>query len=456
MANRTKRGWHPKFKEYAEFIVTNPNYKGLFYNRTTDGIIKWVITGKSEDGLKRKKWWNQKCIENKIKIQPGCYAKIAALIHPTKKHTCQICGKELFIKYVYPNKRLLNNLNNQFGVNYSSYHEDIFQILKSLIKNSSDVEKIIKIFKIKKLRINTKQDLFIYILHEFVDKSDKSFLSPGVMSNSPDRFDGYHSDGNCCRSESDKGRHKINLSRYSQDRRVYENWADGDWKKADRLMSCFSRHGLSADHIGPISLGFCHRPKFQPMTREQNSTKNNRMSLKDVKSLIKDEKNGEQVVSWHSKYIWDNLKDLVKSDKDAVRLSVLMRKNLHHILIIFSVLHENKYDKFLVRFLHPEFSYFDYKFIDFNPKDGTYKSFIKIERKGKNQQNNAKRYIKIAFDELKKYKNINNRKTKIWINKEVDKEIKNLLNLLNQDQFNKSEKKLKDILGILANNALIS
>ena len=49
----------------------------------------------------------------------------------------------------------------------------------------------------------------------------------------------------------------LTLTRYGQDRRVYENWADGDWKMADRLMSLFRKNGISADHIGPISLGFC-------------------------------------------------------------------------------------------------------------------------------------------------------------------------------------------------------
>ena len=35
----------------------------------------------------------------------------------------------------------------------------------------------------------------------------------------------------------------------------------------------FVKHGVSPDHIGPMSLGFAHRPKFQPMTLFQNSFK---------------------------------------------------------------------------------------------------------------------------------------------------------------------------------------
>lgn len=448
----TTRKWHKNFVKYTKFIINHPNYKELPFEYSKEGEIKWVVTGKSKEGLLRRAWWDKKCKENNIKIEPGCYARIAALIHPTKKHVCQICGKSLSIKYVYPNKRLLDYLCKEFDVSLEPYNKDIFEILDDLINKKEDIKKITKILKIKN-NINNKADLKKYINKEFVDKRAKSFLSPGVMSNSPDRLDGFHSDGNCCRHESDKGRHKDNLKRYSQDRRVYENWADGDWKMADRLMACFSYHDLSADHIGPISLGFCHRPKFQPMKTEKNSAKNNRMTLRDVNILIQDELEGEQVVSWHSKYIWDILKKIVKTNEDAIKISNLMRKNLHHVLIIFSILDEEGFDKYLKRFLHPEFSFYDYKFIDFNPQDGSYSSFVKIKRIGKNQQNNAKRYVKIAFEELRKYKNIENRKTKIWNNKKVDKEIEELIKLIKRKEYLRSDKKIEEILILLAKDA---
>src|SRR5439155_1114271 len=125
----------------------------------------------------------------------------------------------------------------------------------------------------------------------------------GVMSNSPDRLDGFHSYNSDVRDVCDTGRRKENLKRYVQDRRVYEKWSDGDWKMADRLYAEFVKHGISPDHIGPMSLGFAHRPKFHPMTSSQNSSKGNRMTLNDVKVLISDEEKGETVVSWHSKFI---------------------------------------------------------------------------------------------------------------------------------------------------------
>lgn len=270
------------------------------------------------------------------------------------------------------------------------------------------------------------------------------------MSNSPDRFDGFHSDGNCCRSKSDKGRHRDNLQRYSQDRRAYENWADGNWKMANRLMAEFYKHGVSPDHIGPISLGFCHRAKFQPVTPEENASKNNRMSLADVKSLITDETNGETVVSWHSKYLWDNLKYKITTNEEAVALSALMRNNLHHVLTTFSIISENGYDNFLMKQLNPHYSFYDYKFYGFNPLTGEYEKVTRKRLTGKKQQNNAERYIRIAFESLNDYKSKTNRKQFSWDNADVDKGIELVLSLLSEGKEDEALTELKNTLKTLA------
>ena len=445
MAERTR---HSNFKKYVEFIATHPNYKWLFFERKKDWSIKWVVTWKSDNWQKRREWWDQQCIKHGIKIEPWCYAKIAVKIHPTKKHTCQICGKELFIEYVYPNNRLLEKINSAFNVNFIAYTYTVFDIIDSIRKGWNEK----KVFALFKLDYNgdNKDSLKEYIYNNYTLNSDKTFLSPGVMSNSPDRVDWFHSDWNCCRSESDKWRHKDNLSRYSNDRRAFENWSDGNRKMADRLMSKFSDYWLSADHIWPISLGFCHRPKFQPLTKEKNSSKNNRMSYNDVKSLLVDEKKWEQVISWHSKYIWDLLKDKVNSDKDAIKLSNLMRMNLHYVLTLFSMISEWWYNEFLKQFLHPKYSFFDYEFEWFNPKDWTYKKVVSIKRTGKNQQNAATRYIRVSFESLEEYKSKDNRKNKIWKDKDIDKKVNYLLIELKQNHQDEALKTLHNILNCLS------
>lgn len=445
-----KRSWNESFVKYTEMIVNHPNYKGLFFERGTDNRVKWVITGKSDKGKERRNWWDTMCNQNDITIEPGCYAKIALKIHPTKIHICQICGKGLSIEYVYPNARLLTAFKKEFGISISPFSKDIYHIIDDIVQNNEDLEKVKRIFKIKNNEVSTILILKNFIKEEFVNNFAKGFFSPGAMSNSPDRLDGYHSDGACCRHESDKGRHKDNLQRYGQDRRVYENWADGDWKMADRLMSCFRKHGLSADHIGPISLGFAHRPKFNPLTKEANSAKNNRMSFKDVEELIADEKNGDVVVSWHSSFIWDNLKNNVKDDKDAVKLSDLMRKNMHFILIVFSMIEEKGYAEFLEQFINIEYSFFDYSFEGFDPNTGRFTSYKQVKRTGKNQQNNVKRFYRVAFDRLKEYKTIENRKVNKWVSQNIDNEVSQLLTLLKSNQNVEAKIQLEKIFKMLA------
>jgi Alw26I/Eco31I/Esp3I family type II restriction endonuclease len=417
MADNSRKN-HQNFVDYQEFIVAHKNCEDLHFTRNAkDNSIRWVVTGKSEEGQKRRAWYVQKCKELGIKVEAGAFSKVAVAVHPTKEHTCQICGKKLSILYVYPNKNLLKKIADIFEISFDAFEKDIFEIIREIPGNQENKEKWIDILKAPKI-IKSIEELCDWIKENHVKTSSKSFLSPGVMSNPPDRYDGFHSDGNCCRSKADKGRHKANLQRYGQDRRVYENWADGDWKQADRLMSKYREFGLSADHIGPISLGFCHRPKFHPLTREKNSAKNNRMSFDDVKSLIVDEQNGEQVVSWHSKYIWDLLKNGVKNDEDAVKLSTIMRTNLHWVLSIFAQIDEQGYRDYLMRFLNLDYSDFDYTFPEFTPENVG--KIVQKAKKGKNQANNKERYVRVAFESLDEYKNKENRRTKDLFSKGLE------------------------------------
>jgi Alw26I/Eco31I/Esp3I family type II restriction endonuclease len=270
------------------------------------------------------------------------------------------------------------------------------------------------------------------------------------MSNAPDRFDGYHTYNLCCRSVQDTGRHKSNLNRYGEDRRVYENWSDGDWKAASWLMKIFNRHGLSPDHIGPLSLGFAHRPKFNPLTRAQNSAKNNRMSFSDIKLLLDDEKKGEIVVSGHSKYIWDKLKSSIKNDQDALKLSKLMRLHLHQILTILSEIHKRGYKAFLVRyFLHPEYANYSIEFLGFDPSNGSYKEMIKKIGTKKQYSNNAKRYIRKSFDVLKKYRIVKKRNTKIITSSEIKSSMEAFFQLLKAGKEKEARKKLDLVFSII-------
>ena len=162
---------------------------------------------------------------------------------------------------------------------------------------------------------------------------------------------------------------------------------------------------------------------------------------------------GENVVSWHSKFIWDKLKHNVKVDEDALKLSSLMRKNLHHILILLSIIYEKGYQKFLESYLNPEYSYFDYKFEGFNPLTGNYTNAIQKELTGKNQQNNVDRYFRIAFETLIEYMTKENRNGKIWNSQEIDKEVAMILEPLSAQKIDEAKEQLNKVLILLADLA---
>jgi hypothetical protein len=175
------------------------------------------------------------------------------------------------------------------------------------------------------------------------------------------------------------------------------------------------------------------------------------MTFKDVQMLIQDERNGEAVISWHSKFIWDLLKYKVKTQADALKLTKLMRLNLHHILTLFSLISEARHDKFLKQFLHPEYSFLDYKFIDFNPLDTAHK-YDEFKSVDKNTKKNAERYVRISFETLQEYKKIENRNTKKWDSKLVDKSVKELLSSLRK-RSKLNIQKLTTVLELLAAEA---
>ena len=394
-------------------------------------------------------------------------AEVARLIHPKELHglkPCQVCGRKMYITYVYPNKntlKKLNAFNKRFEfVHYQETLSEIFDIIQPILK-----EQVFDCLKvIFNLPDGIKKEKNDYL--EYIYKNCLSRLSPGVMSNPPDRLDGFHTYNACCRSKQDTGRSRTNLARYTQDRRAYENWADGDWNFANRLMGEFGRYStlavcprckklrkLSADHLGPLSLGFRHTSYLRALCKICNSQRNNRMTLSDIKDLIMKEKEGGEVISWHSKYIWDVLKNKVNDERGALRLSKLMRANLHHILIIFSMISEKGFNDFLSRFLHPGYSYMDYKFIDF----GLFKDrqkFVKKPLSSKNKIKNAQRYLRISFEALEEYKQVKNRNTKIWKSKIVSLLINKVNSLLSRGDSIGAEKYLRSALRRLALEAV--
>lgn len=328
-----------------------------------DGSVNWVTTAGSILGKDRMKWWESKRKNLRIPTIKGSLQKTAKAIHPFGEKPCQICGKKLSLDYIYPTKNLLKKILKISPTKFTELDEieKIIEILHSQ-KGNKVFDELRTLFKIPNNIINNTKTF-----SEFIKNKRSSFLGPGVMSDAPDRFDGFHTYNRCCRHIQDTGRHKENLSKYGQDRRVYEFWADGDWKAADWLMQEFKKLGFSADHTGPISQGFCHRPKFSAMSLKENITKRDRLGHEDFKTLLDDEKQGEQIVSWHTKFVWNRLKKYVKNEADSILLGKILRKNLHNVLFVLSQIKNRGYKDFLVTLLNPDYAYYsiEFKIINF-------------------------------------------------------------------------------------------
>lgn len=457
-----ERTWNPNFEEYTEVIVSHPNYQGLFYERDNEGRVKWVVTGKSQNGKLRQAWWDAKCREHNIEIRKGCYAIIARIIHPTKKHVCQCCGEELSILYEYPGKRLLAKLNKTFGWDITQTSHTIREIIVNASNEQNGLEQISKILG---LPMGLSVQVAIeYTYSNLVDKEDK-ILSPGVMSNCPDRYDGFHSDGLCCREKTDKGRHKDNMKTYTQDRRAYEEWSDGDYNLANRLMGeinkqppmacpiCGKVGHMSADHIGPISLGFCHSRHFAAMCSSCNSSKNNRFTKSDVDELLRIEAEGEQVASWHSQAIWDAVKHKIKDDADAKFASLVMARCHQNVLNILALIHKQVGCDFLMRYLHPEYSLVDYRFEDVDIVHMERIKIISTPLESKNKRKNQERYIRIAFDSLEEFLSKTNRKTHFVVN-ENSEGLTPIIEAIEKGDYGKADMLLRALIKNVSNNIL--
>lgn len=419
-----EKQWHPRFLKYMEKIANHPNYKGLAIKKKPNGSYAWIATAKSEIGQQRIDWCITKGQDLGFIIEheayPGMYADVMLEIHPTKWKVCQICGKEMSLYYHYPNANFLKSLNKQFNSDYSDC-DHISDIWDDLINNG--VKKIaIASFLINKGSLDldaktaTKEDI-IDALEYACRKGDKKCLGPGAMSNFPDRYDGFHTYNRCCRATQDKGRSKENLKSYTKDRRAYEYWSDGNIHAANQFMGSNFFDGTSADHIGPISLGFVHDPRYlQPMPSGDNSSKRDRLQVVDIESIIETENRTKVYpMSWQSKLIWEFIR--ANYDKHPEKVPTVYRdalkQNMANFMYILRTILEtcpSSGEDFLVSaFLEPNYEYFKYSY-SFNAK-GEIVSQVPRHYTDRNQYE-TDRYKRIAIESVYDYSEKDNRNNK--------------------------------------------
>lgn len=453
-----KMKYHKNFDKYVEAIVSNKNYEGLYVARNDkNNRVKWVAAGSSVVGEKRLEWWKEKCKEYGIPLDKGCYGKVVRMIHPTSKHVCQCCGKELSINYEYPQLPTLKKINKIIDEVIKQTTYTIGEIIDKFASSQELVDEFATIFKQPKGL--SKDELRTQVYENHVN-ADSSYFSPGVMSNCPDRFDGLHSYGLCCRKIKDKGRHDSNMKTYAQDRRAYEEWADGDWNLANHLMGEFNKQPaivcpkcnskgkrkMTADHIGPISLGFCHSKHFAPLCRSCNSSKNNRLSKSDVDQLVQLEDACNTVISWHSKHVWDYVKGKVTDDNTAKIASDIMNVCHKNVLYLFYLIYSETGEDFLkAKYLHPDYAYFDHKFKNLDLTDLSKLEIKSTKKVSKNKEKNEYRYIRIAFESLNDLGNKKNRKVKYYVAADSD-ELNAIVNLIQANNFDEADKAVNEYI----------
>ena len=425
---KEERQWHPRFLKYMEMIVTHPNYKGLPIEKKKDGSYRWIATAKSEIGKKRIEWCENKARELDFVIQPGVYADVMLEVHPTKWKVCQTCGREMSLYYHYPNANFVKAIQKEFGVEFDTCTH-ISDIWDELHQKGFSNEKIAN-FLITKGNLDVSQSAdkeeIIDALEYACRKGNKNCLGPGAMSNFPDRYDGFHTYNRCCRATQDKGRSKANLKSYTKDRRAYEYWSDGNIHAANQFMGSSFFDGTSADHIGPISLGFIHDPRYlQPMPAGDNSAKRDRLQLVDIEKIIETEARTKVYpMSWQSKLIWEYIKENYQANHEKIsgEYRDALKQNMANFMFVLKYIIDScpsNGEKMLIEaFLSPNFKYFEksYEFnslgeiIKENPRHYTGRNDKEVER-----------YIRIAIESVYDYAEKDNRNNNgILTNGEMD------------------------------------
>lgn len=355
---RRRAGEHPAFVEYEEFIVNHPNYADMPGARREDGSVRWVVASSSALGKRRREWWRSRLLPGERYLRDAAFR-----LHPTKQKPCQICGRVMELDYVYPARNRLQRVyallkeRGQLTPELAAYLSDpetmlthVREVVRGILERGGEqaVAAVAEAYKVPP-GIHRNADAIVDYLLELPVRSRRGLLSPGAMSNAPDRLDGFHSYNLCHREEADKGRSRRNLAKYGEDRRAFESWVDGDHKIASWAMKEFTKYGWSADHIGPVSQGFAHRPNgFRPATREFQSTRRDRLRVKDISLLVQAEREGEEVASWHVRALWNALKECAAaSDARAADLGRAMRQQVHDALTLLYHLLKLGHEPFL-------------------------------------------------------------------------------------------------------------
>ncbi len=451
----SEKKWHPKFLEYMEKIINNPNYKGIPYKRNNKGQIAWIAPKVGEIGKKRIKWVLEKAQILGYPNIAGVYARVMFHIHPTKEKPCQICGRIMSLKYIYLNNGLIKALN-KIGFTFTELNT-IGEVCEEIEKRYNRDFLIAFIEDKFKIPVENGESIEAIVsrCEELCRNGNSKMLGPGAMSNFPDRLDGFHTYNRCCRKKEDTGRHDDNMKTYNKDRRAYEYWSDGNIYAANKFMHSSFFNGYSADHIGPISLGFKHDSLLlQKMTNGDNSSKRDRLLLSDVKKLIKieEQNTGFTCASWFINKIWEEIRgNITRIKQDELnKYRDILKQNMFLFMSLLQQLKNSKNgEKFLVsKLLEPKYDYFNYEYtFEENGQIATQT----LKNKTDATKNEYDRFERIALTSIDEYIEKNNRRINIQFSDKEQKAIKSLVDLLDNKKYDQALIELYSVVEAIQN-----
>lgn len=414
-----QEGYCQEFIRYQRDMIRHPNYQGLPIRLRADGTYVWHASKKTDIGKARISWCEQKAVELNEKSGGrktfDSWSDVMREVHPTKWRPCPFCGKVMCIYYVYPNMPFLRKIQERFGAEYTECNH-ILEIWNDLerrgVPDTDIAEFLIKQGELR-LPVSAPRETIVGALEYACRKGSKGCLGPGSMSNFPDRFDGFHYN-RCCRKSHDKGRSDENMRSYGKDRRAYEYWSDGNIHAANEFMHSWYFAGASADHVGPISLGFVHDPRYlQRMEGSENSTKRDHLRVEDIDKMIAiEQRTGICAISWYSELLWEHIRTHYREEPwkvDTCYRDALKQNMANYMYILRSILEASPTNggAFLQdTFLRPHFEEFAHTYAFNEQGDIIACSPRHITE---SSQNEMERYCRIAFDSVFEYAEKENR-----------------------------------------------
>jgi hypothetical protein len=174
---------------------------------------------------------------------------------------------------------------------------------------------------------------------------------------------------------------------------------------------------ITADHIGPISLGFIHDSRFiQPLHGSDNSSKRDRLQIEDIIKIIEIEnRTNIYGMSWYSRLLWDYIKSNYATNvtKISTEYRDALKQNMSNFMFILYTILENckKQGEYFLEetLLKPNYQYFNNSYT-FNEQG----DIIGQTARHFTDRNlyETERYKRIAFESVYEYYEKDNRNVK--------------------------------------------